>query len=170
MGGRHRATGASGLAADQGGVLILGIGLTFVVMLFIAVGVALSGLYVQQRQLEDLADGAATYAAQQASFEASTQTCAFGVCHVLGDAALTDSQAELHAREYLRRVSGSNGGDLAGVSLLPGTTVGRTQGGQVRVNLSLAGRANPPLIGWLTSQYDGGIAVTAISRAGLFEQ
>lgn len=147
------------LAADDGNMSVLTTGILVVVLLVLAAGVSITGVHLERKELQAVADGAALRAASSvpgSSFYPGDVRRGPGGDPVL---PVTEATARRAATDY-----------LASYPLPPGRTSGHTvtvvsaeAGGEVTVRIGAA--TDPPLIGWLTSAFQSGVPIWAESTA-----
>ncbi len=146
---KHRAVLAHG---ERGNASILTIGVSVVVLMVIAFGVAVTGMEIDRNRAQFVADGAALYAAGATSEDK--------LYDAAGDPRTpTEAEARERAEDYLAayphefsRVSDMT---IASLSLAPGG----------RVTLALEAHVHPPLVGWISRALDSPLVVRVQSSA-----
>lgn len=140
--------------SDQGSVLILTIGFAVLLMLFIAVVVDSSKLFLTRRGLASLADGAAVAAAQDVDVATIYRSPSGEALPLLAARARADVDA------YVRRTAPETG--LTDVQIVATEVVGTD------VRVTLTARSMLPLISTATGATDGVLmTVTATARAAV---
>lgn len=139
---------------DSGSVLILTIGFALVVMVFVAVVVDVSKLFLTRRALASVADGAALAAAQDVDLAAVYTGTARDALPLAADRARADVEA------YVARVAAGTG--LTDLRVTQITVGGRD------VAVTLSARSSLPLVGPFAADPTGTlITVTAHARAAV---
>jgi Putative Flp pilus-assembly TadE/G-like len=136
--------------ADEGSVLVLGIGLVVVLLLTVGAGTDAARLFLARRSLSSVADGAALRGAHDLDQATLYRAGAAGVL------PLSERRVRDDVVAYVRAESSANG--LRGVRVT-GVTV---RDGDVRVDLAMT--ETSPVLGPLTGSGDG-VLVTATASA-----
>ncbi|MCG7442979.1 MULTISPECIES: flp pilus-assembly TadE/G-like family protein [Dermabacter] len=148
---RHKH-GAALLGAERGNASVLTIGVSVVVLMVIAFGIAVTGVEIDRNRAQFVADGAALHAAG-----ATSENTLYGAS---GDPRTpTEEEARERAQAYLAsyphqfsRVSDMH---IASLSLAPSG----------EVTITLEARLHPPLVGWISRALDSPLVVRVQSSA-----
>ena len=135
---------------DEGSVLILTIGFAVVIMIFVAVVVDSSKLFLTRRALASVADGAAVVAAQDVDMAAVYGSTADDALPLSAPQARTDVAA------YIRVVGTDTG--LTDLQVVAVDVVGPD------ISVTLSGRSMLPLISTATGD-TGGVLIVVTARA-----
>ena len=140
---------------ESGRILLLSLGFTVIGLMIVAVVVAATAVHLDRKRLYNLADIAAVEAAQSLSTEYFGSQSA-----PPGDLAIAPRGVAAAAADSVERNVQLGVGRLAQVRVVQATT---SDG--VTAEVTLAAVTDPPLIGWFTREFTGGIGITATSRA-----
>ena len=137
---------------ESGRILLLSLGFTVIGLMIVAVVVAATAVHLDRNNLADIA---AVEAAQSLSTEYFGSQSA-----PPEDLAIAPSGVAAAAADSVERNVQLGVGRLAQVRVVQATT---SDG--VTAEVTLAAVTDPPLIGWFTREFTGGIGITATSRA-----
>jgi hypothetical protein len=151
------------LREEDGNMTVLTSGVLGIVLLAIGVGTALTGVHLERKELQAMADGAALYAVSRVGEDAL-----YGG-GVPADGApdrralpLTEdavrAAAEAYLADYPRTGGRTSHPVVSDVALL----------GDGTAEVTLAAVTDPPLVGWLTDAADAGVRLGASATATAF--
>lgn len=146
---KHRLARCGG---ERGNASVLTIGVSVVVLMVIAFGIAVTGVEIDRNRVQFVADGAALYAAGTTSENRLYDDA--------GDPRIpTEAEARERASAYLAQYPHQ----FSRVSDMDITALALSPNGEVR--LSLEARVHPPLVGWISRALDSPIVVRVDSSA-----
>lgn len=144
-------------SGDEGQILLLSIGYLLLALLLVTAVVSASSVHLERKRLLALADLTALAAATALDDDAYYRRTGADATLV----PLSDASVRTAALDHL--AGAPEAGGLEALTLVAaGTADGRT------ATVTLAARARPPLLGWVTAAWSDGIGlrVTASARAG----
>ncbi|MCT1866752.1 pilus assembly protein TadG-related protein [Dermabacter sp. p3-SID358] len=140
------------LKAERGNASVLTIGVSVVVLMVIALGVATTGVEIDRNRLQFVADGAALYAAAGTSESTVYDGAGDPRVPTLAEAR---ERAETYLAVYPEKFPRVSEMSIVSLSLAPSG----------EISLTLEARVHPPLASWISRALDSPITVHVRSTA-----